>query len=104
MMIRVSAFQLINAYLTTRTNLMISEHTSQLDTQSEKLVQDSMEDMMKGRVSLIIAHRLQTARRASEICVMVQGKIVETGTHDQLLTKVGGVYHGLWLAQQRKGE
>jgi len=63
-----------------------------------------MDELMKGRISLIIAHRLQTARRASEICVMVAGRIVEMGTHDQLLTKPNGAYHGLWLAQQAKGE
>jgi ABC-type multidrug transport system fused ATPase/permease subunit len=84
--------------------LLLDEHTSQLDTASEKLVQDSMDEMMKGRVSLIIAHRLQTARRAGEICVMVQGRIVETGTHDQLVNKPDGAYQALWIAQQSKQE
>ena len=63
-----------------------------------------MDEMMKGRISLIIAHRLQTARRANEICVMVQGRMVENGTHDELIEKQGGAYHGLWLAQQAKAE
>jgi ABC-type multidrug transport system fused ATPase/permease subunit len=84
--------------------LLLDEHTSQLDTQSERLVQDSMDDLMKGRISLVIAHRLQTARRAHEICVLSSGKVVEMGTHDQLVTKPGGAYHGLWLAQQAKQE
>lgn len=62
-----------------------------------------MDEMIKGRISLVIAHRLQTARRASEICVLVQGRIVEMGTHDQLVSKAGGVYQGLWYAQQSRG-
>ena len=63
-----------------------------------------MDDIVKGRITLIIAHRLQAARRADEICVMVQGKIVESGTHEQLVAKVGGAYHQLWLAQLSKTE
>jgi ABC-type multidrug transport system fused ATPase/permease subunit len=82
----------------------LDEHTSQLDTQSERLVQDSMNEMVKGRITLIIAHRLQTARRADEICVLTKGQIVEKGTHEELVGREGGAYRGLWLAQQAKGE
>lgn len=69
--------------------LILDEATSALDTESERLVQDALENLMKNRTSLVIAHRLSTIKNADMICVMHEGKIVETGTHDELLAKEG---------------
>ena len=67
--------------------LILDEATSALDTASEKLVQNALENLMKNRTSLVIAHRLSTIKRADLIVVLNQGKIIETGTHKELLKK-----------------
>ncbi len=69
--------------------LILDEATSSLDTESERLVQDALENLMKNRTSLIIAHRLSTVRNADLICVFHEGKIVERGTHDELMELKG---------------
>jgi len=69
--------------------LILDEATSALDTESEKLVQQALENLMKNRTSLVIAHRLSTVKNADVICVMHDGEIVEIGTHDELLAKEG---------------
>jgi ATP-binding cassette, subfamily B, bacterial MsbA len=69
--------------------LILDEATSSLDTESERLVQDAINNMMQNRTSLVIAHRLSTIRHADEIIVLQKGKIVERGTHDELLTQNG---------------
>lgn len=74
--------------------LILDEATSALDTESEKLVQEALENLMKNRTSIVIAHRLSTIKRADVICVLHEGKIVETGKHDELLAK-GGIYYKL---------
>ncbi len=74
--------------------LVLDEATSNLDAESEALVQEALERLMKGRTTLVIAHRLSTIKRADRICVMEGGAIVEVGTHDQLMAK-GGVYRKL---------
>jgi subfamily B ATP-binding cassette protein MsbA len=74
--------------------LILDEATSALDTESERLVQDAINNMMQNRTSIVIAHRLSTIRHADEIAVMQKGEIVERGTHDELLLK-GGIYKRL---------
>lgn len=75
--------------------LLLDEATSSLDTESEHQVQKALEHLMKGRTSVIIAHRLSTVRQADKIFVLEKGKIVESGTHTQLLKKKDSVYAGL---------
>lgn len=78
--------------------LILDEATSALDTESERLVQDALEKLMKNRTSLVIAHRLSTVRNADMICVFHEGKIVETGTHDELIA-LNGIYNKLHSMQ-----
>lgn len=74
--------------------LILDEATSALDTESEKLVQEALDNLMMERTSLVIAHRLSTIKKADEIIVLSKGKIVERGTHEELITKKG-TYHRL---------
>jgi subfamily B ATP-binding cassette protein MsbA len=74
--------------------LILDEATSSLDTESERLVQDALYNLMKNRTSIVIAHRLSTIQRADEILVLQRGKIEERGTHAELL-KADGVYKRL---------
>ena len=69
--------------------LILDEATSALDSESERLVQEALERLMKDRTTLVIAHRLSTIKNASQICVMHEGEIVESGTHDELIAKNG---------------
>ena len=74
--------------------LILDEATSALDTESERLVQQALEHLMKTRTTVAIAHRLSTIRNADEICVMHEGQIVERGTHEELLA-LNGYYKKL---------
>ena len=74
--------------------MILDEATSALDTESERLVQIALENMMKNRTSIVIAHRLSTIQNADEIVVLQKGKIVEKGTHDELIIK-NGIYKRL---------
>ncbi|MDR1881715.1 MAG: ABC transporter ATP-binding protein/permease [Prevotella sp.] len=79
--------------------LILDEATSALDTESERLVQDALEKLMKNRTTLVIAHRLSTIRNADGICVMSEGAIVERGRHDELY-ELNGYYRKLYDMQQ----
>jgi ABC-type multidrug transport system fused ATPase/permease subunit len=69
--------------------LILDEATSALDTESEKMVQEALENLMKNRTTLVVAHRLSTIKRADEICVMNEGRIVERGKHEELIALDG---------------
>lgn len=78
--------------------LILDEATSSVDSETEELIQESIEKMMKGRTSIVIAHRLSTIQKADKIIVLHKGEIVETGTHDSLL-ELGGYYTQLHQMQ-----
>ena len=69
--------------------MVLDEATSALDTESERLVQNALENMMKNRTSVVIAHRLSTIQNADQIVVMQKGQIVEQGTHTELIQRNG---------------
>ncbi len=73
--------------------LILDEATSALDTESEHLVQDALDKLMHGRTTLVIAHRLSTIKNADQICVMQDGRIIEQGTHDELIARQGAYKH-----------
>jgi ABC-type multidrug transport system fused ATPase/permease subunit len=75
--------------------LILDEATSSLDSESERLVQDALEKLMKGRTSIVIAHRISTIRKAHQILVIDAGKIIEQGTHEQLIKIEQGIYRNL---------
>ena len=72
--------------------LILDEATSSIDTRTEKLVQEGMDRLMKGRTTFVIAHRLSTVRNSDCIMVLEQGRIIERGTHDQLIEEKGRYY------------
>ncbi len=79
--------------------LILDEATSSLDAESELLVQDALQNLMRNRTSFVIAHRLSTVRRADAIIVLERGRVVETGRHEELLARKGGVYAKLYALQ-----
>jgi subfamily B ATP-binding cassette protein MsbA len=81
--------------------LILDEATSNLDAESERLIEDALEKLLVGRTTLIIAHRLSTVRRADRLVVVDHGRIVEEGTHPDLLAR-GGLYARLYQRQFRE--
>ncbi|MBO6762385.1 MAG: ATP-binding cassette domain-containing protein, partial [Roseivirga sp.] len=80
--------------------LILDEATSNLDTESESYIQQSLNELMKGRTTFVIAHRLSTIKRADQILVIEKGEIAEQGTHDELIAKEGR-YYQLYTYQAR---
>jgi len=94
----------LRAYVTKPSILVLDEATSSVDSYSEQLIQDATEKLTKGRTSIVIAHRLATVKNADKIIVMDLGKIVETGTHSELLHREEGYYRSLYEAQFKHEE
>ena len=90
---------LARAFLKNAPLLILDEPTSHTDPELEAALRNSMEELMKGRTTVIIAHRLETIRSADQIVVFSQGKITQCGTHDELFA-AGGFYHDALLLQQ----
>jgi len=90
---------LARAFLADAPVLILDEATSSLDSESEALIQEAMERLMKGRTSIVIAHRLSTVRSLDRILVFDRGEIVEQGTHAALAARAGGIYRGLFERQ-----
>ena len=90
---------LARAFLADAPILILDEATSSLDSESEALIQQAMERLMKGRTSIVIAHRLSTVRSLDRILVFDRGEIVEQGTHAALSVRAGGIYRGLFELQ-----
>ena len=83
--------------------VVLDEATSSLDTESERLIEEAMEELLRGRSTLIIAHRLSTVRRADRVIVLQHGRIVEQGPHDQLMAR-DGLYARLYRGQFREAD
>ena len=83
--------------------LILDEATSALDNTTEVLIQHSLDELCKGRTTLVVAHRLSTIRGADEIAVITEGTVRELGTHDELMEK-GGIYHKLYSLQFREND
>jgi ATP-binding cassette subfamily B protein len=83
--------------------LILDEATSSVDTRTERLIQQALEVLLKGRTSFVIAHRLSTIRNADVVLVLDQGKIVERGRHTELLSR-HGFYYDLYMSQFRRDE
>ena len=94
----------LRAYVTNPSILVLDEATSSVDSYSEQLIQNATDKITKGRTSIVIAHRLATIQKADKIIVMDAGKIVEEGTHTELLKKPNGYYKNLYEVQFLKEE
>ena len=89
------------AFLKDAPVLILDEPTSSIDSKTERVILDALDDLMVGRTSFMIAHRLSTVRHADQILVLEHGQIAERGTHDQL-AGAGGTYEQLYEAQTRE--
>ena len=81
--------------------VVLDEATSSLDSESERLVEEALEELLQGRTTLIIAHRLSTVRRADRVVVLDHGRVVESGSHAELLAQ-DGLYAKLYQGQFRE--
>ena len=90
---------LARAFLADTPVLVLDEATSSLDSVSEALIQEAMERLMVGRTSIVIAHRLSTVRMLDRILVFDRGRVVEAGTHEELVLYEGGIYKRLFERQ-----
>ncbi|HVO71525.1 MAG TPA: hypothetical protein VMT24_15855, partial [Aggregatilineaceae bacterium] len=79
----------------------LDEATSSVDTRTERLIQQALDQLLKGRTSFVIAHRLSTIRNADQVYVILDGKVVERGTHAELLA-AKGFYYDLYMSQFRR--
>ena len=79
--------------------LILDEATSSLDSRSESLIQDALHKLIEGKTTIVIAHRLSTIRQMDRIIVIENGKIIEDGTHEKLISKKNGLYKKLWDLQ-----
>ena len=79
--------------------LVLDEATSSLDSESEELIQDALANLMKDKTVIVIAHRLSTIMKMDRIVVLDKGKIIEQGTHKELIAKKQGLYNRLWKKQ-----
>ena len=95
---RLTALAIARAMLADPNILILDEATSSVDTRTEARIQSSLLRLMQGRTSFVIAHRLSTIRDADQVLVIDGGKIVEQGTHDELLAR-RGFYHHLYVSQ-----
>jgi ATP-binding cassette subfamily B protein len=93
---------LARAFLADAPVLILDEATSSLDSESEALIQQAMERLMKGRTAIVIAHRLSTVRSLDRILVFDHGRIAEQGTHAMLAARAGGIYRGLFERQAQQ--
>ena len=84
--------------------VILDEATSSLDSESERFVEEALEELLQGRTTLIIAHRLSTVRRADRVVVLDDGVIAEEGSHAELLAREGGLYQRLYLGQAPERE
>ena len=94
----------LRAYLSSPSILVLDEATSSVDSFSEELIQQATEQITKGKTSIIIAHRLATIKKANRIVVMDQGRIIEVGSHKELIEKEGGAYQKLHQLQFNQEE
>ncbi|MFL5800816.1 MAG: ABC transporter ATP-binding protein, partial [Roseiflexaceae bacterium] len=91
------------AALTNPRILILDEATSSVDTRTERLIQTALEELLRGRTSFVVAHRLSTIRHADQVLMIADGEIVERGTHDELLA-LRGAYYELYMSQFRRAE
>jgi ATP-binding cassette subfamily B protein len=82
--------------------LILDEATSSVDTRTERKLQQALTEMMRGRTSFVIAHRLSTIRDSDVIVAIAEGRVVDVGSHDELMA-AKGFYHGLYMSQFRGG-
>ncbi|EFJ04454.1 hypothetical protein SELMODRAFT_236972 [Selaginella moellendorffii] len=98
---RSKGVAIARAVLKNPTILLLDEATSALDAESEHIVQEALDRLMKGRTTIVVAHRLSTIRNADKIAVIQDGTIVEQGSHWELVAKADGAYSHLIKLQQQ---